>query len=229
VSAVTVAQGGGVLFAAIGKNPVIQSVSKDARLDTVAGKGGYDYVNPPLGNALEVNLADPDDVIQMNDGVIVFSESEFDRIMKITADGKIEYLIGPGRIKAPHYLALDEKGRLIFVERTGKRISRLAQDTLETVLDESKISKYFDIFSIRGLAVDAQGNLFISSASQVLRYSATGQIVVVAGKDGRFLNGTTKDDSLSAVSDISLAPSGDLYILESTQVKRIRKEQLLGF
>ncbi|MGG6311952.1 stalk domain-containing protein [Paenibacillus macerans] len=142
----------------------------------------------------------------------------------------------------PSGLALDAKGNL-YVSDTGNQRIRyidLKAGTVTTVagggvLADGKLyvdGTYADgpaavarFYSPRGLAVDAEGGLYIAdSLNHVIRYLKNGQVTTIVGNAGEYgnANGIDEEAAMYRPSDVSIDKDGNLYVADTFNNK-IRK------
>jgi sugar lactone lactonase YvrE len=216
----------GLIFTSIGDFTAVRHFEFSGKLSTIAGTGKPNYSRPPIGAASSVELANSYEIVQLSDGTIVFSMPGSNYILAVSPDGKVEHFIDPSTLSAPDCLAVNLVGELVFVEENAGRISVRTEGRTRVLLEQSVLGDKVAIGQIRGIVFDSNNNLYLAGENRVLRFGLDRNITMVAGPDSPYLNGTTRDDGLSEISDIAISPSGNLYILAQQQIKRITAEQL---
>lgn len=217
---------GGILFTTIGGYTSVRQLTFNRGVSTVAGSGHVDYSIPPTGPALGIDLPNPYDVSKFPDGRVVFTIPEENCVMQLDRDGALSHFVPPGQSMFPYYMAQRADGSLAITELTGKKISLYTNGTQKTVLSEKDVETYMRFSDVKAICYDQHDNLYVASSSLVVRWDTSGKLTLVAGAGAKYLSGNTKDDGLSAVTDIEFAPSGELYILETTQLKRLSTSQV---
>jgi streptogramin lyase len=178
-------------------NQVIRKISAaDGKITTIAGTGNSSPNSINFADnspALSIDLADPVAITMDDTQNFYITEALFNRIDKITADGKITCVAGCSTIQG----SSGDGGP-----------AKLATFTYP-----------------QGLAVDPQGNLYITSdASGKIRKVSNGIITTIAGTGAKNYNG----DGISAINanitpfEISINAKGDIYFTEIDNY-RIRK------
>jgi sugar lactone lactonase YvrE len=227
VSGLALAQDGTLLFTTNGKAPSVSQILAPNQISRIIGSGKVDYQNLPVGKAREVNLANPYSVAQLPDGRIVFAEPVENRIGYLDGTGEVQLLVPPEKIMGPDLIELDRGGTLYVWERGRRQISRLGQNGLQPVLGYREIEQSLGNTDVKALAFDAQNRLFVASDKRVIRIDGLGKSTLIAGEGANLLGGTTRDEGLMSISDICFSRNGHLFVLETQQLKRIPKEQLL--
>lgn len=216
----------------------IRKVAADSGIiNTVAGTGlpGYNDESIPASRA---SLTNPSGIAVDLLGNFYFVDAE--RVRKVTvATGVITTVAGTGQygyngdniaatsaaLMGARGVAVDASGNLYIAERDGYRIRKVVVATglITTVAGNGVIGYTGDNGTATsanlalpgGIAVDASGNLYISSAYHgVIRKvtAATGVITTVADIGKVIYKGTVLPD---VPSRISIDSSGDLYIADN--------------
>jgi sugar lactone lactonase YvrE len=78
--------------------------------------------------------------------------------------------------------------------------------------------------TLRGLAFDGSGNLYVADAgnNRIRKISPAREVSTIAGSSAGYLDGNVTDAKFNEPFDIAADPSGDLYIFDSRE-PRIRK------
>jgi uncharacterized protein (TIGR03437 family) len=221
----------GELWIADGATKKIYALSTAGAIRIVAGTEANGDGGPAVGAIFDqiTGLAvDPGGDIYVSD---------FSRIRRIDAiTGMISTIAGGGlqpgidqtpAVNArifPGRLGLDPVGNVVFLEQG--RIRRIRAGLLETIFPSGGLA------SAAAFAIDRNGNVFISdSAGYIRRLDAkTGTVATFAGNGN---NGNSGDGgpALSAsigVVDLTVVPSGDLYLASTIPPNTVRRVNSAG-
>jgi trimeric autotransporter adhesin len=217
-------------------------------ITTVAGRSHFSGDGGPATGAL-MHL--PDDVVVDSAGNLVISDNDNHRIRRVTPSGIVSTIAGTGKcaytgdggraadaaLCYPSQMAFDSSGNLYFADSGNSAVRKIT--TAGQIATVAGTGTYGDggdggqaagtqLKYPRGLAIDAQNNLYISDydAERVKKVTAaTGGISTIAGNgnngfsgDGGFASGT----KLSGPGHLSLDTSGNLYIIDEGNL-RVRK------
>jgi uncharacterized protein (TIGR03437 family) len=190
----------------------------------------------------------PSDVVVDAQGNLFISDGGNFRIRKVSPSGVISTVAGNGvngysgdngpatsaAISQPGPLALDPSGNLFFVDYYNNRIRRVSPDgTITTVAGNGQAGFSGDggpattaaLNEPLGVAIDPEGNLLISDSynGRIRMVSRQGIIATVAGT-GQFVSsgdgGLASAASLLRPGKIAVDPSGNIYLVEGTRVRR---------
>ncbi len=171
-------------------------------------------------------------------GNLFFSDNPNDRIMRLSADGKLTVFRSPcGRANG---LLFDGRGRLMMCQSSGpgggRRVTRLEKDGSETLLAETYKANRF--ISPNDLCIDLRGRVYFTDpyygppaeksqpTSGVYRIDAPGKVVLVVSNlkkpngivitpDNRLVyisdRGTQKLHRYKVAPDGGLVPDGVVY------------------
>ncbi|RFZ90420.1 hypothetical protein D0C36_21755 [Mucilaginibacter conchicola] len=222
-------------------------------ISTIAGTGVAGYTGDN-GSAKSAQMTSATGVVIDKTGNIFFCD-RFNRVIrKISAiDGKINTIAGTGNLNQNSLsftdnspalsidlfdlttLTIDDAQNLYVTEAQVNRIDKITTDgkiscvagcsTQQGASGDGGPAKLATFTYPHGLAVDAQGNLYIASdANGKIRKISNGIISTIAGTGAKNYNG----DGISATSanimpfDISITTNGDIYFTEIDH-NRIRK------
>ena len=219
----------GELYFADTNNHRIRKISPSGVVSTVFGTGTNTTVDGAVATAT-INL--PYDLAFDTDGSLYILGTT--KLRKLSADGTTVSTI----ISLPtntYGLAIDKTNRLIYIsEKSGNKIDKLnlADNTLVTFagsgtagsVDGSGTTASFS--APRGLAVDANGNVYVAdySNAKIRKITPDGVVTSVAGTAGS----TGGTDGVAAVakfngpSNLTFDGSGNLYVSASA-TQNIRK------
>ena len=198
---------------------------------TVGTFAGADYGNlDGMGRA--ANFNNPNGIAADAQGNLYIADQMNNALRKISPNGQVSTLVGNPTSYAlsaglfhPSAIALDAAGNL-YVSDAYPIIHKITPQGAVSVFAGSNAAGYSDDTgtaakfggTITGIAVDLQGNLFVTDASNYLIRKITPQGVVstVAGRPGVFghANGTGNAATFKGSSGIALLPNGDLVVSE---------------
>ena len=127
----------GNLYIADTNNSCIRKVTTDQVIHTVAGQCSYALFQGDGGPAIAAKLNKPYSVAVDAQGSIYFSDTQNDRIRKVTPDGIINTIAGNGtqgfrdgpalqaELYSPSGIALDASGSLYIADKSNFRIRKL--------------------------------------------------------------------------------------------------------
>ncbi|MBI5497332.1 MAG: hypothetical protein HY904_20125 [Deltaproteobacteria bacterium] len=158
--------------------------------------------------------------------------------------GEVPYPALDAALDSPEGLALGLDGSLYIGDTGNHRVRRvnLADGSIRTVIGDGipaasgigAPARFFPVDSPRGLAVDAQGNLFITSAYAIRVVSPQAPSNVVSGQDGETVGtiyGAAPRDAYPesvtrCLSDVDLAADGRVaWVLDACQGFLVRLQR----
>ena len=195
------------------------------------------------GPALAARLNRPVGVAVDSKGVVYFSDTANHRIRAIGLDGTIRTVAGRGEafyggdggpaalasLNSPTGLAVDAFDNVYVADTGNHRVRVLVPDgVIQTVAGTGRGEFSLDglpatsasLSSPYGLAIDAQGNVYVSERGQarVRRFAVGGRISTVAGSAVRGSGGDGGDALLANLNDphgLALDSKGNLYIADA--------------
>jgi sugar lactone lactonase YvrE len=237
---------GDVLYVCDKGNHVIRRISGGI-ITTVAGVPGSGGFNGD-GVATATQLFEPEDLALAPDGSLILADARNNRVRQIVVGGNVTTLAGTGTsafagddvpaasspLAAPFGVAVRSDGTVFIAERDAERVRAIQGGNLVTVAGDGiagfggdggpAADATFD--GTKGLALDAQGNMYIadSANNRIRKVDTNGVVSTIAG------NGTTTygvDDvpatvvGLDGPSDVVVDGAGNV-IFTDTNHHRIR-------
>ncbi|OGT12641.1 MAG: hypothetical protein A3F73_08960, partial [Gallionellales bacterium RIFCSPLOWO2_12_FULL_59_22] len=227
----------------------IRKVTPDGIISTVAGKNITGGFSGDGGPATAAALNYPRDVIVDAQGNLYIADGGNHRIRKVTPDGIISTVAGNGSaafsgdggpataaaLNTPVAVAADAQGNLYIADANNRRIRKVTPDGIIRTIAGIGLSAYSGdggpataarFISTLGVAVDAQGNLYVADHWRVRRITPDGIINTVAGKgssSGDFgEGGPATAAALGSMRGVAVDGRGNLYIADNTN-NRVRK------
>ena len=234
-------------------NHRIRVVGTDGVIATFAGFGSFSGDGGP---AAEAHLSFPRGVALDSDGNVYISDLSNRRIRRVDPEGVITTFAGTGvsgfigdggpatqaELTIPVGLALDADGNVYIADVGSHQIRRVDPGGVITTFAGREGDRGFSgdggpateaqLNSPRGVAVDAEGNVYIADAgnNRVRRVDPEGIITTFAGTGGLGFS----DDGVLAVEaqlafprGVAVDDEGNVYIADTTN-RRIRRVNLEG-
>jgi hypothetical protein len=239
----------GNLFLTDSWNHRIRKVTPDGIISTVAGNGNASYGGDG-GPATSASIFWPFGIAVDTAGTLFIADTCNNRIRKVTLDGIISTVAGNGgqgysgdggtatsaQIYYPWGIAVDSAGTLFFTDSMNLRIRKVTSDgAISTVAGNGSQGFHGDggpatsaqLYTPAGMAVDAEGNLFVAEygGSRIRWITPAGVISTLAGKvfigfsgDG----GPAASAQLNGPTGVALDAVGNLFIADANN-NRIRE------
>jgi streptogramin lyase len=223
---------GGSLFIADHSNDRVRKVDPAGTIITVAGNGGRGYSGDGVP-ATQTSLNQPVSVALDALGNLYIADMGNGRIRKVVpgangvVDGGTDEIISTAAagFDTPSGVTVDSSGNLYVAEFTGKvwQVDTVDNKTLVAgggsgcPCTESCPATQASLLP-REVAVDSQGNLFITDRNNCIRkVDGSGTMTTVAGNGTNGYSGDggpATSATLDTPYDVALDPSGNLYIAE---------------
>ena len=228
-----------------GQDNRVRKVSTAGIITTVAG-GTYGFSGDG-GPAIAAALTATNGIAADGAGNLYLSDSDNNRVRKVTPAGMITTIAGNGIAKfsgdggpAPFAqlsfavsVAADAAGNLYIADTVNKRVRKVSiYGTMTTIAGNGTaglsgdggpaLNAQFDLLS--GVVADATGNVYIADAGndRVRRISTSGMITTFAGGGTGGDGGQAASAKLLSVTALAFDNAGNLYILDGLD-SRVRK------
>jgi sugar lactone lactonase YvrE len=232
----------GNLYIADSNNAVVRKVTPQGIITTIAGTGGTEGYSGDGGPANKATLMAPIGVAVDSSGNLYIADY-YGWVRKVTAStGVISTIAGNGtngysgdggratsaQFYNPIAVAVDSSGNVYVADSGNGAVRMIAGGTINTIAGNGVLSYTGDggpaqlaQFSlISGIAVDPQGNIYVSDTSNdVIRlFPLGGSVSTIAGNGTQ---GYTGDGGAATVAElnnpqgIAVAPSGNVYFADS--------------
>lgn len=209
------------LYIADAANYRVRKISPDGYVDTLAGSstGHQDGWGP------NAKFGAPHSIAVDAEGNVYVGEARNGSIRKVTPDGTVSTIGDQAEIKfiEPRSIAVDQAGYAYVLD--GAAIKRIAPDdgvllmAANMTFDAAANSRNLALFaSAGGIAVDADGNLFITKKEdhEVVRIAPDGAMTTVAQNTADFWLGRPNAVAVGANGNIYLADSHNKVIHQVT-------------
>lgn len=229
-------------------NHRIRKISTTGIITTVAGTDEGGFYNGDGGQATETQLSAPNAVaVDMDGNLYIVDNCNF--IRKVDTNGIITTIAGTGsysgyggdggpateaQFDTPTSLAVDHLGNIFISDSYNSRIRKIDTNGIITTVAGNGAHGYSGdggqaisakLYTPLGVAVDYNGNLFISDMSLIRKVDTNGIITTIAGKSQ---GGYSGDGGLATLakfntpSGLAIDKTGNLYICDQDNC-RIRE------
>ncbi len=210
---------------------------------TIAGTGVHGFSGDG-GPAIEAQIGEPAHLTCAADGTVYFLNDNT-RVRKISRDGIISTVAGNGTIGESGdggpattaqlnvgvndvgQVAIDGDGNLFILETAGQRVRRVdAQNGMITTF-ASRDARGLLFVDARGLAVDAEGNVYVATTLNIDKYDRAGRLIDSWGSNHGFSpDGTpAKQALIGNPQAMTIAANGDILYSDSSPF-RLRRINL---
>lgn len=235
-------------------NHRIRRVDPNGVIRTIAGTGAAGF-SGDNGPATEARLSNPQSVAVDTEGNIYVADTDNHRIRRISPAGVITTVAGTGvagfngnlrpaleaQLNHPTGLAFDSLGWLILSDTGNHRVCRLLPSGVLVSIAGNGVAGFAGdggaaadarLNLPRGLATDAQDNLYIADSGnyRVRRITRSGSISTFAGNGRMGFHGDGQratDASFTNVLGLAVDPAGNLFISDADN-SRIRRVSTAG-
>jgi sugar lactone lactonase YvrE len=230
----------GNLFIADYNNHCVRKVDTSGLLATVVGNGTEGYTPPTFtGQATNTQIAAPYALALDPNENLFLSDSDYNQVLRVNANGLVSTVAGPGAsisvLSAPDGLACDHAGNLYIADRGNDCVRKIdASGNLTTVAGGgSSVADGIQatnarVFAPEAVAVDQNGNLYISIDGQSLvrKVDTSGVITTVAGNGSFGFSGDGQAATKAAVdypAGLVLDTAGNLFFADwaNNRVRRV--------
>jgi sugar lactone lactonase YvrE len=229
------------LYIADRRNNRIRKVNPSGIITTAAGDGGFFYMGDN-GPAYRASIAGPTGVAVDNKGNLYIADRNNNRVRVVNKQGMIRTVAGTGQqhyngeaelardtnLYLPFGVTVDDKGRLLVIDRSHYRIRRVdpMKGKIETLAGNGRKKFAGDggpatganLNFPHGIAVDKKGNVIFSDKGhfRIRKISPEGVIQTIAGNGerGNVGNGVpAMQASLFSVQSLILNSKEEIYFV----------------
>ncbi len=228
----------GNLFIADYNDHCVRKVDTNGIITTVVGNGiAGETLATFAGQATNTEIDGPYALAIDANGNLFLSDWDYNQVLKVNANGLVNTLAGPGTtlnlLSAPDGLACDGANNLYIADRGNNCIRKIdVNGNITTVagggssLANGVLATSARVFAPEAVAVDANGNLYISIDGQsvVRKVDTSGIITTVAGNGSFGFSGDGRAATSAALNypaGLVVDAAGNLFIADTAN-NRVR-------
>ncbi len=210
----------GVIYIAETGGNRIRRIDNAGNVSTLAGDGSTSIFNAPRGIAIDKL------------GNLYVADKENNRIQQITANGVVSTFAGDGgagfangpansaQFNKPHAVAIDLQGNVYVADTDNHCIRKISNGVVSTfaggsgvgLVNGSANSAQFN--SPAGIAVDAQGNVYVTDVNCIRKISNGVVTTFVGGSEAGFVNGVANNAKFNNIIGIAVDAQNNIYVTE---------------
>jgi uncharacterized protein (TIGR03437 family) len=192
------------------------------------------------GPAVLAGLNTPVGVAAAPDGSLLFTEQFANRVRRVSQAGTITTVAGDGvvgfvspgpavstSLYIPDAVAADSSGNIYLVSAVGAASSGggTTAGYVYKVNSAGTLSVFYQATLANGIGIDAQGNLLVAGADQIVRVTPSGTATVIAGTGKAGFsgdNGPAISATFTYPTGVAADAAGNIYVSDTGNL-RIRK------
>jgi sugar lactone lactonase YvrE len=240
----------GNFFVTDQNNSRIQKITPGGLVSTLAGNGTGGTGGFADGNRMAAQFFFPLGIACDTLGNIYVADEDNDRIRKVTPSGMVSTLAGSTNstgfggyadgngtaalFLAPCGVALDAQGNIYVADYINNRIRKITPSNDVSTLAGSGASAYADGNGLaaafngpRGIATDAQGNMYVADQAnqRIRKITSSGVVSTLAGSGtgyGGYADGNATTAQFNFPTGVAVDMKGNVYVADYVN-NRIRK------
>jgi sugar lactone lactonase YvrE len=163
-------------------------------------------------------------------GNLYVADAGNNRIRKISSNGQVTTIAGPAPFASPGGIAIDKQGNLYVADRGNFNIRKITAAGNVSLFAGSGVSGHKDgnageaQFSenLRDIAIDEQGNLYLSDGDMIRKITQQGIVSTIAGSSPGFSDGEGTLATFNFPNGLGIDAQGNIYVADLNN-NRIRK------
>jgi sugar lactone lactonase YvrE len=184
------------------------------------------------GTGKQVSYGSPDYVVVDGNNNVFFTDLAGTVIREISPSGEVTTAYTEGVSSNGIYgMVLDKTGNFFTIDESDNQIDKISSGSLTVFAGNGSLiggaidgtGKSASFYQPWGLAIDANGNLFVNDRGNSLIREITPAAVVTtfAGRDGANYVGPVNFVNLAGLDGITVDPAGNLYVAENGIIRKI--------
>ncbi|WP_143822349.1 NHL domain-containing protein [Mucilaginibacter pedocola] len=235
----------GNIYVADQGNLRIRKITPAGVVTTFTGNGNYGVVN---GSASVASFVSPGAMAIDKNGILYVADNNGTVIRKITTAGVVSTLAGSGNTDyvngtgtAASFnniqgLVVDAAGNVYVSDSGNSRIRKVTAAGVVTTLAGGEPAGYIDGTGANayfnnpgGIAIDGAGNLYLADVFNgiIRKVTPAGVVTTLAGGNFSSADGVGTSANFSALSQVTMSSSGNLYIVDNGNT--IRQMSINGY
>lgn len=210
----------GNIYVADTFNQMIRKITPAGVVSTFAGDGTAGFTN---GTGMTAEFNAPSGITIDRYGNLFVSDSNNQRIRKITPEGVVSTLNLTVLLSGPQGIAVNASGDLYVVESGKGLIRKITSEGIVTIIAGTEPGGFADgqgtaalFFVPEGIAIDPSGNLYIGDLGndRIRKITPSGYVSTIAGSTKGNVNGAGADARFYAPAGLAIDGFGYLYIAD---------------
>jgi sugar lactone lactonase YvrE len=219
----------------------VRKITPDGTVSTLAGSGSAGFAD---GVGAAAQLSYPGGFAVDGEGNIIITDSDNNRVRKISPDGTVSTLAGSGRqgfadgagtaaqFNSPTGVAMDGEGSIIITDQGNHRVRKISPDGTVSTLAGSGSRGFVDGAGAAaqfnfpyGVAVDGEGSIIIADYGnqRVRKITPDGTVSTLAGSGSAgFADGAGAAAQFNGPYGVAVDGEGSIIITDYSN-KRVRK------
>ena len=209
----------------------------DGKVTTVAG---FDREDTSSGVGTAAGFGHPIQLAADKNGNIYTLDVDDFRVRKITPGAVVTVVAGSGvrgfadgradiaRFGESIGIVCDDEGNIYVSDNENKRIRKISNGLVTTIagngtagfVDGSKDKAEF--FSLSGIVIDKQGNLFVADFDKIRKITPTGDVSTFTGRDSSgYKDGQPGVALFSFIDDMVMDGQGNIYVSDNNRIRKV--------
>ncbi|MFI5185777.1 MAG: NHL repeat-containing protein [Chitinophagales bacterium] len=235
----------GVVYVADAINHRIRKIA-DGQVTTFAGRGTGDTTS---GNGSVAGFVLPSELAIDNNDNVYTLDLDDPRIRKISSAAFVSVYAGEGVEGyadggAPTAqfgeeaagITTDEQENIYVSDYENRRIRKISTTGQVTTIAGNGKTGFVNgkadsaqFFSLGGIVIDKQGNLFVADGSRVRKITPSGEVSTFVGSDSSgYRDGQTDAALFTLITDMAIDDRGNIYLSDDNRIRKITPQGLVS-